>query len=449
MHKRFFRSIPLLALAGFTGFHLSAFGASEHTTPDLHHEDHAEVAIPAHPEISNPTIHPAESTHLDPQELNNVSPNQGENVESLLRIAKKKISNRLYGDALVSLSIILKNRFSDETVVEALMLSAEAYRYQGDLVKAAAVLEKLLEEFPKSDQVPYAFLELGRIHRQLGASKLALSRFYAVLNVTLKLDSEHMDENQQLARTAQFEIAETHMRNGNYAEAGKYFSRLSLLDLAPEDRARAQFKAAEALFQAKEFQKSANILTTLINTPGVFEDEPEARYRLSLCMQQLGRDDDAISAAMELFNPQRITAQNREVWIYWQRRAGNYLANSFFEKDRLDYARRLYSELASISKDPQWRVPALYQAGLSAEKLGQPTEARNDYETVIRLSEGNESLSEIAAMATWRRDHLDWIHDYEDRRDTYLGPLKDGENSVAIDHSPEEIAQADTASPES
>ncbi len=68
---------------------------------------------------------------------------------------------------------------------------------------------------------------------------MAINRFYSVLNSTLKLPPDAFDHYQLLAKTAQFEIAETHFETGNFAEAGKFFGRLRLLDLAPVDRARA------------------------------------------------------------------------------------------------------------------------------------------------------------------------------------------------------------------
>src|SRR2546430_988213 len=121
------------------------------------------------------------------------------------------------------------------------------HRKQGALTKAAAIYERYIKDYPGDERVPDALLDLGRTLRALGIYKLAITRFYSVLNTTLKLPGEGFERYQVLAKTAQFEIAQTHFEAGDFAEAGKFYTRLRLLDLASSDRARAQFMAAYSL----------------------------------------------------------------------------------------------------------------------------------------------------------------------------------------------------------
>ena len=150
-----------------------------------------------------------------------------------------------YGAAEIAFRQVLNSPdFKPADKKDALIAIARMYRRAGLFTKAAAINEKFLKEFPEDVRVPDVLLDQGRVLRSMGAYKMAINRFYSVIDSTLKLQTENFDHYQQLAKTAQFEIAETHFASGNFVEAGKFFARLRLLDLAPADRARAHFKSA-------------------------------------------------------------------------------------------------------------------------------------------------------------------------------------------------------------
>ena len=171
-----------------------------------------------------------------------------EEEQSLLKLGSRLGERGDFDAAEIAFRQVLgspRTQATDEKT--ALLGLAQLHRRQGALTKAAAIYERLLKEYPDADETPEAMLTLGRTLRALGAHKLAIARFYSVLNSTLKLGGASLDRYQLLAKTAQFEIAETHFQAGNFAEASKFFSRLRLLDLAPVDRARAHFKAGYSL----------------------------------------------------------------------------------------------------------------------------------------------------------------------------------------------------------
>src|SRR5690606_4071359 len=142
---------------------------------------------------------------------------------------------------------------------------AHMHRKQRSLTKAAAIYERYLRDYPADDRVPDALLDLGRTLRDMGAPRLAIARFYSVINSTLKLPTDSgFDHYQTLAKTEQFEVAETHFQTGNFAEANKFFSRLRMLDLAPVDRARAHFKAAYSLHLAEDFDSAVTSLRAFL-----------------------------------------------------------------------------------------------------------------------------------------------------------------------------------------
>ncbi len=294
---------------------------------------------------------------------------------------------------------------------DALIGIARMYRRQGTYSKSAAIYEKFLKEFPDDARRPLLLLELGRTLRVMGAHRLALSRFYAVINSTLKLPPDSFAEYQQLAKTAQFEIAETHFEAGNYAEAGKFFSRLRLLELAPVDRARAHFKAAFAHQLGGQHEEAVRLLRDFITQWPEDEHAGEARYLLVSTLWQLGRRDDALAATLELLRVEHGHAgADARRWAYWQRRTGNQLANEFFQAGETQGALSIYLGLAQLAPDHTWRLPSLYQAALCYERLRATESARATYQRIVADTppQAAPDLTELARMAAWRLEHLAW-----------------------------------------
>jgi tetratricopeptide (TPR) repeat protein len=285
------------------------------------------------------------------------------------------------------------------------------HRKQGALTKAAAIYEKFLQEYPGDDRSPDALLELGRTLRSMGAYKMAITRFYSVINSTLKLPAEGFSHYEQLAKTAQFEIAETHFQAGEYEEAGKFFSRLSLLDLAPGDQAYAHFMAACSLDQQGDREGAVTMLRAFLEQWPNDENVPEARYLLATNLHALNRTQEALAATLELLRSEKSqVSANPKRWAYWQRKTGNKLANDLFEAGDIADAQAIYMGLASLSDDPAWQLPVTYQVALCDERLGDIDRARSAYQKIVDGTGAGASsdLSDLAQLAAWRLGQLDW-----------------------------------------
>jgi len=312
---------------------------------------------------------------------------------------------------------ILHNRsYAEPDQRDALLGLARMHRKQGMFTKASAVYEKFLKLYSDDSRVPDALLELGRSQRAMGAYKNAINRFYNVINSTLKLPPESYEHYQLLARTAQFEIAETHFETGNFAEAAKFFDRLRLLDLAPEDRARAHFKSACSLLNGGETDKAAAKFTQFIDQWPQDDNVPEARYLLALTLRQLGRTDEALAMTLALLRVEHANAgADPKTWAYWQRRTGNQLANDFFQSGDTLSAVAIYEGLSKLSDHAAWRLPIIYQMGLCYERLRQADRAMQAYQDIINAVSrpaGKEpvgaELTELSKMAQWRIGQLEW-----------------------------------------
>jgi TolA-binding protein len=298
------------------------------------------------------------------------------------------------------------------------------------LTKAAAIYEKFLAQFPDDSRVPDAYLDLGRTLRDMGAYDLALNRFYSVINSTLKLSAQGFEHYSLLAKTAQFEIAQTYYQAGDYVQAGKFFARVRLLDLAPSDRARAHFMVGCAQENAGDLDSAVTTLRSYLEEWPTDENVPEARYMLATALRGLNRTQDAMAVTLDLLRGEHgLMAGDAHRWNYWQRRTGNQLANSFFESGDMVDALTIYNYLAALSPAPGWRLPILYQVALCYERLFQIERARATYQAILDAAARipstetpSATLAELTEMSAWRMGQLGWRDGVSRRLTTLLAP---------------------------
>ncbi|HEY4300486.1 MAG TPA: tetratricopeptide repeat protein [Candidatus Didemnitutus sp.] len=331
--------------------------------------------------------------------------------------------------------ILRSSEYSHADQKNALLGLARTYRFESNLTKAAAIYQKFIKEFAEDPRIPDAMLDLGRTLRSMGAYKMAINTFYNVINATLKLSSEGFEHYQLLARTAQFEIAETHFAAGEYTEAGKFFGRLRLLDLAPADRARAHFKCACALQLSGDLEGAVTTLRSYLDQWPADENGPEARYLLATTLRQLKRTDEAMAATLALLRHEQATSEaDPKSWSYWQRRTGNQLANEFFQDGDTLNALAIYQGLAALTPETPWRLPVNYQMALCYERLRLTDRARQAYQGIIDETTAPKTplspeLAELNHMATWRLAHLNW-NEQADRELTTLFATTTGQRPV-------------------
>lgn len=333
-------------------------------------------------------------------------------VSGLLTLGSRLAARADYDAAKIAYRQVLDNPAAPAAAVRSALLGlAATERQEGSLTKAAAIYERFLHDYPDDAQSAEALLDLGRTLRALGAYKMAIARFYDVINSALKLTGRAFEQYRVLARTAEFEIAQTHFAAGEFADAAKDFTRLTDLDLAPPDRARAAFKAAYALQLEGKLEPAAKALQAYLAQWPQDEHVPQARYLLALTLRALGRPGEALAETLTLLRAERAqAAADPKNWGYWQRKTGNQLANDFFAAGDITQATAIYAALLPLADDPAWRVPILYQLGLCHERLGDPDRASGMYQKLldaVGATPGPE-FAELARMAAWRRQQITW-----------------------------------------
>lgn len=417
--------------------------------PDTAHgETHATAAktlpppAPAQPPaaVADHASTPAPEAHVSTAQQH--AADTAAELASLLNIGASKSTRKDWESARVAYSQVLAagRQATPVQIRTALLGLARAYRNDQQLTKASAIYERYIKDYPEADQLPVVFLELGRCLRALGANRLAISRFYSVLNSTLKLPDQNSDTYRQLARTAQFEIAETYFQSGDYEQAWRFYSRLRLLDLVPADRARAAFKSAYALNLKGDHDKAVTNLNAYLSLYPDAENAPEARYLLSIILRRLGHTQESLAAALDLLKTEKArTAADPKAWAYWQRKTGNQLANEFYEQGDITTSLTIYKCLRELGGPPDWLLPVEYQIGLCQERLHQPQLARLTYQSILDTlrapaadnSKNPAILQDISTMVSWRLKHLDWVDTTEKRLMLFPSSADDAKDSAA------------------
>ncbi|MFA5189892.1 MAG: tetratricopeptide repeat protein [Verrucomicrobiia bacterium] len=296
------------------------------------------------------------------------------------------------------------------TLLELAMTAQEQQQY----AKAQQILSQYVRNFSEDSSVPEILLRQGQLYRQMGANTLALAKFYAVMTVVLHLKLDHFDYYRRLVLQAQAEIADTHYMAGKYAEAADFFSRLLKTDATEFSRPEILYKLIQChrtlAHHEETIAKSKQFTQLYPHDPKL----AEVRFTLSECYRQLGHREEALQEVKQLLAEQHaVSKENPEKWLYWQLRAGNMLANQFFNEGDYFNALGLYLNLAQMNNTVEWQLPTLYQTALVYEKLRQPEKAVETYKQIVsRAPELGEnpklSLKAIVDMAKWRASYLGW-----------------------------------------
>jgi tetratricopeptide (TPR) repeat protein len=333
-----------------------------------------------------------------------------------LDFARDLRKNLAYKQAEKALGDLMGTNAPPEIHRQALLEMALMAEEQRDLPRAAQVFSQYIHRFADHTTIPEVYLRQGLIYREMGAHRMAVSRFYLVMSKSLQLKLDQMAYYKRLVLQAQTEIADTIFLDANYEEAARLYERM-LKQEAPElNRAHVHFKLIRCLSALD--RKPATIAegeTFLQKNPDA-EEVPEVRFLLARIYKELGRNGDASRQVLALLETQQANQKAApERWAHWRQRAGNDLANQFYRDGDYLNALTIYNAMADISADPEWRLPVLYQTGLIYERLQQTAKAAAVYDQIVAGAQTVDpetmgpSLKSVFEMAKWRKEHLEWI----------------------------------------
>ena len=343
---------------------------------------------------------------------------------SKLNLARQARLETNMAESVKLLVSILEAPAPDEYKRVALLELALVAQQADQLPRALQILAQYVRRYPEDPSVPAVLLRQGLICRQMGAHQMALAKFYAVMTTALNLKLDRFQRYQRLVLQAQVEIAETHDLRGNYAEAAESYTRLLTQDTTDLNRAQIQFKLIHCLTKLdRDAEVVAQTEDFLARYPEGIE-QPEVRFLLIGSLKRLQRVGEAIRQVLLLLqSEQAAAAQEPERWAYWQQRAGNEIANQLYMQGDYVNALEIYRRLAEVGQSPTWKLQALYQVGLTYERLQQPQRAIETYDRVLTLTEDANAHADVGVqtvldMAKWRKEYLTWLSQAEQARQT-------------------------------
>ncbi len=285
-----------------------------------------------------------------------------------------------------------------------------------EYVKAQQIFAQYRSLYPEDPSLPEVLLREGLLYRQMGVNTLAISKFYAVMSTALKLKLDNIDYYKTLVLQAQTEIADTYYLEGKFEEAADFFSRILKTESPVLNREPLQFKLIRSLAYLTNHAETIVYAQRFLEEYPVCADVPEVRFLLAAGYKGVGRNQDAMQQVLLLLQSQEENvSKNPEVWVYWQRRAGNEIANQFYkEGDYLD-ALQNYQSLADLDYSAAWQAPVWYQIGLVYEQLQQWEKASATYGQItarqkeLTGTNSSPSLASLCEMAQWRKDYIAWL----------------------------------------
>jgi tetratricopeptide (TPR) repeat protein len=335
--------------------------------------------------------------------------------------ARLERAQRLRGEgvrsgAVQELVALLKSESHEDIQRAALMELAMAAAEEGFLPRAQQILAQYIARFPQHPSIVEAYLRQGELFRRMGATSLALSKFYLVMTSALSLRVEQLEYYQRLVLRAQIEIADTHYLNSRWEEAAEFLKRLLKLDSPHLDRRSVQFKLIRTLAMQERHDQVIAQAQLFIDTFPDAPEVPEVRFMVATSLKRQGRSHEALAQVLLLLETQRANALlNPETWAYWQKRAGNEIGNQLYREGDFLGTLQIYERLAGLDDTLEWQLPVWYQIGLVYERLQQPARAGETYTNILRRGSEFASapappgLKAILEMARWRRDHLTWL----------------------------------------
>ena len=344
---------------------------------------------------------------------------QTEDFQTRLRIARSHRLARQFTEATAGYAGLLEGGAPEPLQRTALLDLAQMAQEQNDLPRAQQVYAQWLLRWPTDPGVPEVLLRQGLVYRRMGLYARAVAKFYAVMTSALVLKPERFEYYQQLVLRAQNEIAETHYDLGEYAEAVESFGRLLKLDCPPMNRSAIQYRYIQCLNALGRRGEAIGQAQDYLERYADAHERAEVHSLCAMALKQSGRNADALRQVVALLQEQQgATNGDPATLAYWQRRAGNEIANQFYQEGDSMKALDIYLRLATLDSAPEWQFPVWYQVGLLYERLNQPVKAAEYYGNIAKREKefptnASPSLRAVLDMAKWRKDFLGWQHQTE------------------------------------
>jgi len=352
--------------------------------------------------------------------LDGETPNEGgENrsvFESRLEVARRQRRNGSQEGAIRDLIGILRSSAPNDVKRPALLEMAGIAEDSGQAGRAQQILAQYTRLFSQHPSVVEVYLRQGLLYREMGATELALAKFHGVFSSALSQRFDQLDYYRRLVLQAQTEIADTYYLIGRWDEAREYFQRVMRLDTPRITKMLIHYKLVRVLSELGRHEQTTAEAKQFVETYPEAGQLPEVRFVLATALKKLGRNSESLEQVMRLLEAGKMSAAQRpEEWMYWQKRAGNDIANQLYREGDYVGTLEIYRKLAELDSSAGWQLPVWYQVGLVYERLEQSSRATEAYDKItareaeVKGDAGAANLMVVLEMARWRRGNLAWM----------------------------------------
>lgn len=213
-------------------------------------------------------------------------------------------------------------------------------------------------------------------------------------------------------------------------------------DSPPVNRSLTHYQYIHCLAALGRSGQAAQQAQEFLRRFPVAPERPEVQFVCAASLKEARHDGEALRQVLSLLEEQHTNAApDPETLAYWQRRAGNQLANSFYLDGDCAKALDIYLCLAALDTTPEWQLPVWYQIALVFERLRQPPKAIEYLQRVLSREKelppnAPASLKTVIEMAKWRNDFLTWHTNAEATSLELRHTLSGSPKTNATDHLP-------------
>ena len=264
--------------------------------------------------------------------------------DAVYRLAESLVEKQKFDDARKLLTQLLERGPGERVLTHAMYLSAQCSIGQEQWAEARAPLERLLRDFP----------------------------------------------NDELRPLAEYWLAESLYRAGEYDQASKRFDALA--EKLPAKRepwmAMITLRRSQIFVQRKKWPEAFALADELNRSMPDFEQCHEVDYVLGRCLSNQGKFDEAREAYGRVVRSKIGAKSETAAMAQWM------IGESYFHQKAYEAAIREYLRLEILYAYPTWQAGALLQAGKCHEALGEWTQAVELYARLLKNYPNNSFCDE-------------------------------------------------------
>ena len=162
-----------------------------------------------------------------------------------------------------------------------------------------------------------------------------------------------------------------------------FYGMLARLDLPPESQAQVHLKLVHCAYLLDDLPGAVEKAQKFLEKYPDHFSVPECRYLLASALRGQKRNRESFEVVITLLRKQKVQKEKApEQWVFWQKKAGNEFANTYYNEGEIANALTIYQTLARLNEDADWQWPVIYQMGLCFERLRLTSRAAEAYKFI-------------------------------------------------------------------